>query len=99
MTKTLLSLAVLSAFATATLANTAPMSSIGTTSMTIAKHGADDGNGGVDPKPHKAQLAKHGADDGNGGVDPTPHKAQLAKHGADDGNGGVDPQPHKAQLA
>ena len=67
--------------------------------INLAKHGADDGNGGVDPQPHGALVAKHGADDGNGGVDPKPHGALVAKHGADDGNGGVDPQPHGSILA
>jgi uncharacterized low-complexity protein len=86
MFKTLIALALAAAFNVA--AQAAPVTSL--PSLSVAKHGADDGKGGHGKgHPADVQVAKHGADDGKGGHGKGhPADVQVAKHGADDGKGG-----------
>ena len=105
MNKTLLSLALIAAFAASAVVQATQAPAVA--GISTARHGADDpagdDRGGHGPG-HKAVLARHGADDpagdDRGGHGPG-HKAVLARHGADDpagdDRGGHGPG-HKAVL-
>lgn len=83
MFKTILSAAVVAAFAASTASAAIPKTSyFGTPAVTIAKHGADD-PAGDDRGKHGAGHAKNGADDPVGD-DRGKHGAGHAKNGADD---------------
>jgi hypothetical protein len=87
MRKTMLSLALLTAFASSALAAHLPAAATALTTQaghSIARHGADDGPGddrGNDGPGHTSPMAKHGADDGPGddrGNDGPGHMSGLA---------------------
>jgi len=80
MRKTILSLALISAFAASAIAATAPSTATLATipgAILQAKNGADDPVGGEHGPGHKNRLAKNGADDPVGGDGPG-HKNRLA---------------------
>ncbi|MFO1219237.1 MAG: hypothetical protein U1E89_12750 [Burkholderiaceae bacterium] len=94
MRKTLLSLALISAFGASALAAPNPNATackLIDAMATIARHGADDGNGGVDPQPHKNTVAKKEDPSGDG----PGHKSELAKKEDPSGDG----PGHKSELA